>query len=250
MEGKGPGAGLTIVTASSKHQKTVAPDRWNASFPQLRKVLAGGLRDIRAHHHLAPHRERNPITRETSPGIPQDTPPKIPHPTQPGNSTECLRRGAGRYARVHVWYRHLYLGRHPYKQNDRTLCLCAYTCIYSGARADTHTHTPHTRPPHPPTPPTHTQMGLNHQKGMTSHSLQELGEIFRQAIMLNEAPQISRFDAESTKGYTVNRTEQIRSRLIDTTKEHMGGGQRRRGWGGVGWGGRGGGGGWRGGENE
>lgn len=55
--------------------------------------------------------------------------------------------------------------------------------------------------------------------------------------MLNEAPQISRFDAESTKGYTVNRTEQIRSRLIDTTKEHMGGGQRRRGWGGVGWGG-------------
>ena len=141
------------MTASSKHQKTVAPDRWNASFPQLRKVLAGGLRDIRAHHHhLAPHRERNPITRETSPGIPQDTPPKIPHPTQPGNSTECLRRGAGRYARVHVWYRHLYLGRHPYKQNDRTLCLCAYTCIYSGARADTHTHT-HTT--HPPTPPSH-----------------------------------------------------------------------------------------------
>lgn len=83
-------------------------------------------------------------------------------------------------------------------------------------------------------------MGLNHQKGMTSRSLQELGEIFRQAIMLNEAPQISRFDTESTKGYTMNRTEQIRSRLIDTTKEHMGGGQRREGvtrW--RGWVGRG-----------
>lgn len=95
LEGKGPGAGLAIATASSKHQKTVAPDRWNASFlQQLRKVLAGGLRGIRA-HHLAPHRDRHPITRETSPGIPQDTPPKIPHPTQPGNSTECLRRGPG-----------------------------------------------------------------------------------------------------------------------------------------------------------
>ena len=40
LEGKGPGAGLAIATASSKHQKTVAPDRWNASFLQLRKVLA------------------------------------------------------------------------------------------------------------------------------------------------------------------------------------------------------------------
>lgn len=83
-------------------------------------------------------------------------------------------------------------------------------------------------------------MGLNHQKGMKSHSLQELGEIFRKAIMLNEAPQISHFRAESTKGYTVNRAEQIRSRLIDTIKEHMGGGQRREGvtrW--RGWVGRG-----------
>ena len=38
----------------------------------------------------------------------------------------------------------------------------------------------------------------------------------------------------------MNRTEQIRSRLIDTTKEHMGGGQRREGvtrW--RGWVGRG-----------
>lgn len=211
-------------------------------FPAAEKSV-GGLRDIRA-HPLAPHRERNPITRETSPGIPQDTPPKIPHPTQPGNSTECLRRGPRRYARVYVWYRHLYLGRHPYKQNDRTLCLCADTCIYSGSRVRTRmqTHPPHTHthPHHPHPHPPHTQMGLNHQKGMKSHSLQELGEIFRKAIMLNEAPQISRFHAESTKAYTVNRTEQIRSRLIDTTKEHMGGGQRREGvtrW--RGWVGRG-----------
>ena len=72
-------------------------------------------------------------------------------------------------------------------------------------------------------------MGLNHQKGMKSHSLQELGGSL-EAIMVNEAPQISRFHAKPTKGYTVNRTEQIRSRLIDTTKEHVGGAQRRRGW--------------------
>jgi len=39
--------------------------------------------------------------------------------------------------------------------------------------------------------------------------------------MLNEIPQITSFHAEPTKRYTVNRTEQNRSRLIATTKEHM-----------------------------
>ena len=34
-----------------------------------------------------------------------------------------------------------YLGRHPYTQKERALCLCAYACIYS----HTHTHT-HTEP--------------------------------------------------------------------------------------------------------
>ena len=47
--------------------------------------------------------------------------------------------------------------------------------------------------------------------------------------MLNEIPQITSFHAEPTKQYTVNRTEQNRSRVIATTKEHMGGGQRREG---------------------
>ena len=52
--------------------------------------------------------------------------------------------------------------------------------------------------------------------------------------MLHEIPQISRFHAEPTKPYTVNRTEPNRNRLRDTTKEHTGvggggGGQRREG---------------------
>ena len=47
--------------------------------------------------------------------------------------------------------------------------------------------------------------------------------------MLNEIPQVTSFHAEPTKRYTVNRTEQNRSRVIATTKEHMGGGQRREG---------------------
>ena len=40
--------------------------------------------------------------------------------------------------------------------------------------------------------------------------------------MLHEIPQISRFHAEPTKPYTVNRTEPNRNRLRDTTKEHTG----------------------------
>ena len=53
--------------------------------------------------------------------------------------------------------------------------------------------------------------------------------------MLNEIPQISCFHAEPTKRYTMNRRERNRSRLIVTTKEHMGGVQRReRGTGGGG----------------
>ena len=54
--------------------------------------------------------------------------------------------------------------------------------------------------------------------------------------MLHEIPQISRFHAEPTKPYTVNRTEPNRNRLRHTTKEHTGGG------GGGGGGGEGGGG--------
>ena len=56
-----------------------------------------------------------------------------------------------------------------------------------------------------------------------------------EGIVLNEIPQISRFHAEPTKRYTMNRRERNRSRLIVTTKEHMGGVQRReRGTGGGG----------------
>ena len=40
--------------------------------------------------------------------------------------------------------------------------------------------------------------------------------------MLHEIPQISRFHAEPTKPYTVNRIEPNRNRLRDTTKEHTG----------------------------
>ena len=58
--------------------------------------------------------------------------------------------------------------------------------------------------------------------------------------MLHEIPQISRFHAEPTKPYTVNRTEPNRNRLRDTTKEHTGVGG---GWG-LARGGRGGGWGW------
>ena len=92
--------------------------------------------------------------------------PKSPPSTQPSHSTECPRRGQRSYGRVYVWDRPPppYLGRHPYTQKERALCLCAYACIYS------HTHT-HTH--------AHRGMGLNHQKGMKSHSLQELGETFR-----------------------------------------------------------------------
>ena len=60
-----------------------------------------------------------------------------------------------------------------------------------------------------------------------------------EGIMLNEIPQICRFHAEPTKWYMVNRTEQNRSRVIDTTKEHIGGGQKREGrnwWWGWSWG--------------
>ena len=60
-----------------------------------------------------------------------------------------------------------------------------------------------------------------------------------EGIILNEIPQISCFHAEPTKRYTMNRTEQNRSRLIVTTKEHMGGVQRREGgnwWWGWSWG--------------
>ena len=56
--------------------------------------------------------------------------------------------------------------------------------------------------------------------------------------MLHEIPQISRFHAEPTKPYTVNRTEPNRNRLRHTTKEHTGGEG-----GGLARGGRGGGGG-------
>ena len=51
-EGKGPGAGITIVTASSKHQKTVAPDRSNVSFLQLRKMVADSERSDLITWHL------------------------------------------------------------------------------------------------------------------------------------------------------------------------------------------------------
>ena len=66
--------------------------------------------------------------------------------------------------------------------------------------------------------------------------------------MLHEIPQISRFHAEPTKPYTVNRTEPNRNRLRHTTKEHTGGGgggagQRREGRGRGNCAGRGGGGG-------
>lgn len=237
-----------------KHQKTVAPDRWNASFLPLRKVLADSEISELITWHLT-ERETPSLGKRVLGSLRtlHQRFPIRPNPATPrrrayGGDQEDMRVcmcGIDTYTQVDI---------RTYKQNDRTLCLCAYTCIYSGARVrtrmqtdrQTHTHThTHTHPtpthPNPPPPPhTHTQMGLNHQKGMKSHSLQELGAIFRKAIMLDEAPQISRFRAESTKGYTVNRTEQIRSRLIDTTKEHMGGGQRREGvtrW--RGWVGRG-----------
>ena len=77
--------------------------------------------------------------------IPRNTPPKIPHSTQPTNSTECPRRGQRRCGHMYVWYWHLNLGRHLYKHNDRSLC--AYACIYlfmctcAHVHADTHTHT-------------------------------------------------------------------------------------------------------------
>ena len=60
--------------------------------------------------------------------------------------------------------------------------------------------------------------------------------------MLHEIPQISRFHAEPTKPYTVNRTEPNRNRLRHTTKEHTvggGGGGLARGGGGGGGGGGG-----------
>ena len=44
LERKGPGAGIAIVTASSKYQKTVAPDQSNSSFLQLRKMVADSER--------------------------------------------------------------------------------------------------------------------------------------------------------------------------------------------------------------
>ena len=50
--------------------------------------------------------------------------------------------------------------------------------------------------------------------------------------MLHEIPQISRFHAEPTKPYTVNRTEPNRNRLRHTTKEHTGAGGAGRGGGG------------------
>ena len=51
-----------------------------------------------------------------------------------------------------------------------TMSVLFMLCTHAHAHADTHTHT-HTH--------THRGMGLNHQKGMKSHSLQELGETFR-----------------------------------------------------------------------
>ena len=51
-EGKVPGAGITIVTASSKHQKTVASDRSNVSFLQLRKMVADSERSDLITWHL------------------------------------------------------------------------------------------------------------------------------------------------------------------------------------------------------
>ena len=138
----------------------------------------GGCGGVCVCRHLEPYTERNHITREKSLVTPRNTPPKIAHLTQPSNCTECPQRGQRRNGRMYVWYRHLYRGRHWYDHNERNLCLCAYdyvcpihvvhTCTCSCRHTHTHTHTH-----------THRGMGLNHQKGMKSHSLQELGETFR-----------------------------------------------------------------------
>ena len=138
-EGKGPGAGIAIATASSKHQKTVAPDRSNASLLPLRNTWADSERS-----HLIPwglpERETTSLGKRVL-RFPRNTPPKSPPSTQPSHSTECPRRGHRSYGRVYVWDRPPppYLGRHPYTQKERALCLCAYACIYS--HTHTHTHT-------------------------------------------------------------------------------------------------------------
>ena len=159
-EGKGPGAGIAIATASSTHQRTVAPDRSNAPFLPLRNMWADSERS-----HLIPwglpERETTSLGKRVL-RFPRNTPPKSPPSTQPSHSTECPRRGRTKKIRtcVCVGSTPPYLGRHPYTQKERALCLCAYACIYS------FTHT-------------HRGMGINHPKGMKSHSLQELGETFR-----------------------------------------------------------------------
>ena len=102
-EGKGPGAGIAIATASSKHQKTVAPDRSNASLLPLRNTWADSERS-----HLIPwglpERETTSLGKRVL-RFPRNTPPKSPPSTQPSHSTECPRRGQRSYGRVYVWDR-------------------------------------------------------------------------------------------------------------------------------------------------
>ena len=77
------------------------------------------------------------------------------------------------------------------------MCVCADTHTH----ARRHTHRNGTQPPE-------------------GNEISQSAEMERplEGIVLNEIPQISRFHAEPTKRYTMNRTEPNRNRLIDNHK--------------------------------
>ena len=86
--GKAQEPGIAIMTASSNHQRTVAPDGSNASFLQLRKLWAGSERS-----DLIPWRLTDRETTSLGKRVLRCTlPQRFPHSTQPSNSTGCPRR--------------------------------------------------------------------------------------------------------------------------------------------------------------
>ena len=86
--GKAQEPGIAITTASSNHQRTVAPDGSNAFFLQLRKLWADSERS-----DLIPWRLTDRETTSLGKRVLRCTlPQRFPHSTQPSNSTGCPRR--------------------------------------------------------------------------------------------------------------------------------------------------------------